>query len=120
MTLATLLAETLAEHRKWRLDDSSPLVTRWLCSCGQAFPLVTSRTETSHDIHAAAELARTVAAWIEADEQVEVVEQAVAGEFYAMQGGDPAWSEAPKANEGDRSVACTALAALARTAGGDR
>lgn len=42
-----------------------------------------------------------------------VARKAVADEFYAMQGGDPEWAEAPEPNAGDDSVGSAVVRALA-------
>ena len=49
--------------------------------------------------------------------ELDAAAQAVANAFYQMQGGDPSWPEAPKANEGDRALAHAALTAAAGVAG---
>lgn len=53
-----VIADTMAQHREYRLDDSSPLVTIWRCrGCGEAFPLTTQRAQDSHELHVAAKAA---------------------------------------------------------------
>lgn len=90
--LVTLLAETLDKHHP------APV---W-CACGWRAPLSLNDTTSDRNqtrAHVAAEQARAVAAWIEADEQVETIHSALAVAF------------------GGRSAvtASVALAALART-----
>jgi hypothetical protein len=70
--LPSLLAEVLAEHdTKTYLDDE-----RFACGCGAIIDgqwrFVLRCTEAHHS-HVAAELTKAVAAWIEADERVELV-----------------------------------------------
>jgi hypothetical protein len=62
--------------------------------------------------HLAAVLNAAVDAWLADEKTREAVAKAVADDFYVMQGGDPLWPEAPKANAGDHSIATAALAAL--------
>lgn len=111
--LASLLAEVLARHQpsRWRSFTNDNEILR---CCGQDFGNATRKGKRGDDergwdawlAHVAAEQAKAVATWIEADEQVEAVAEKIARADGYMTDGEA------------RSCARAALVALARSAGG--
>lgn len=108
-----------AQEREWQPGDKAYIEVE-VTAVLDGLPLAAVKTDRSGTT-VRVESLRPVPAGREVEAATEdvierarvVARKAVADEFYAMQGGDPEWEEAPEPNAGDDSVGNAVVRALA-------